>query len=79
MYVEANWQSELESDRTRRTHIFLDGVNIDNICYAADTDAGVAYCYALDADGKKYLDHTKHPLDVAKVELYGKVEIKIEG
>ena len=57
----------------RRYKVFVDDKEVTNRCHTADEEEGVAYCYALNAEGNKYVDHKTG--DVARETLHGKVRI----
>lgn len=57
--------------------VLIDGLDITDKCSTADEEEGVAFCYILDKNNRKYFDFDLG--FIAAQALYGKVEIQIPG
>lgn len=55
----------------RLARVRVNGVDVTSRCFAADDEQGLAYCWALNAQGRKYADGN----EVAKELLTGDVVI----
>ena len=56
--------------------VLLDGVDVTSVCYTADEEGGMAYCYKLNMSGKKYIDPDTDL--IATIDMQGHVEIIID-
>lgn len=56
-----------------RYRVFLDGVNVTNTCYEADTEAGYVRCYLTNEQGEFVVG--KDGVHPDQETRYGKVEI----
>lgn len=56
-----------------RYTVKVDGVDVSHRCYGADDAEGVAHLYAVDGDGKFFID--RRTGDVARQHLHGSVVI----
>jgi hypothetical protein len=62
----------------KRAKVFVDGEDISNHCYAADSDLGVALGYVKNKEGRHYKDpetgSTKKVLYQGKIEIFNVME-----
>jgi hypothetical protein len=57
----------------KRAKVFVDGDDVSNHCYAADSDLGIALCYVKNEDGRRYKDPETG--SIKKVLYQGKIDI----
>ena len=60
-------------DLIGRCQIKLNGIDVSGLCFAADDERGIAYCYATDTAGEKFFDPGTKAF--ATSAICGKVEI----
>ena len=59
---------------TASTRVFVDNIDVTHKCYAADVERGIAYCYAVDTDGKpKTMNNNP-----VRIELHGNVTVMVD-
>ena len=55
--------------------VFVDGVEVKN-CFTADEEMGVAWCFAVDEEGKFFID-PENTDSCKEIEVRGKVRIML--